>query len=79
MDKNHSAAKHFVSFIIVALIAVVFLTFWNNKENIFDNGSQEQFAVLAIVGGGFLVGLLYLVNKPQEVKISKKSSKKKKK
>jgi len=78
MDNNHAAAKNFISFIIVALIAVVFLTFWNNQENIFDNGAQEQFAVLAIIGGGFLVGLLYLVNKPNAVKVSKSSKKKKK-
>ena len=78
MDMNHSAAKHFVSFIIVALIAVVFLTFWMNQDSIFDNGSQQQYAVLAIVGGGFLVGLLYLVNKPHEVRASKSSKKKRK-
>ena len=67
-DKNHSAAKHFTSFIIVALIAGVFLTFWHNQDNLFDNGAQQQFAILSILAGAFLLGLLYLVNKPHASK-----------
>lgn len=75
MDKNHSAAKNFIAFIIVALIAVVFLTFWNYQDSIFANGSQQQFAILSILGGVFLIGLLYLVNKPHASKSSKKKKK----
>jgi tetrahydromethanopterin S-methyltransferase subunit E len=78
MDQHHSAAKHFISFIIVALIAVVFLIFWTNQDSIFASGSQQQFVVLSIVAAGFLVGLLYLVNKPHEAKAHKSSKKKKK-
>ena len=80
-ERNHSAIKAFLSFMILAVAAMMFFIFYNNQENIFANNDWQGFIILAVVGAGLLIGLLYLVNNSQThtVKSTKKKSSKSKK
>ncbi len=77
-ERNHSAVKSFLSFMILAVAAMMFFIFYNNQDTIFANNDWQLFMTLAVVGAGLLIGLLYLVNNSQSptVKSTKKKSSK---
>jgi len=79
----HHVVKSFMAFFILVIAFSVLLVFVNNSENIIEGNNFKLFMILAIVGAGFLVGLLYLVSnsntKGAAKNTSKPSSKKKKK
>ena len=61
--RDHTGdAKAVVSLFIVLVAFSIFLLFYTNKESIFSSGNFKSMMVLTIIGMGFLVGLLYLVN-----------------
>jgi len=83
---HESNAKAILSLLIVLVAFGIFLLFVNYKDNLIASGSLQPFITMAIIAGGFLVGLLFLVNKPQQkhaavrhVHHTTKSSKTKKK
>ena len=75
-------AKAVVAFLILAIAFVIFYKFWTN-QNFFsdDPNALKNYVIFAIVGGGFLIGLLYLTSNSKHSVAAKssKSSKKKKK
>jgi hypothetical protein len=87
MKDNHHVknAKAIVALLILAIAFVIFYKFIANQTYFgYDPTALRNYAVFAIVGGGFLVGLLYLSSKtthpsPSKSKISKSSKTNKKK
>lgn len=89
MAKPHHVnnAKAIVGFLVLAIAAVIFYKFWTNQDYFFqDPNALRNYVIFAIVGGGFLVGLLYLTGQTKhdesaKTKVSKasKSTKSKKK
>ena len=83
-------AKAVVALLILAVAFVLFLKF-NASQSYFadDPEALRNYVMFAIVGGGFLIGLLYLTSKTEHKEAAKaktksvtksvKSSKKKKK
>lgn len=82
-DRNGSALKAFASFLILMLALSMLLIFQNNQNNIIENDQFQLYMILATVGAGLLVGLLYFVSKPhtasKPTKSASKSSRKKSK
>ena len=63
MAKPHHVnnAKAVVGLLILAIVFVVFYKFWTNQNYFFDDPTAlRNYVIFAIVGGGFLIGLLYL-------------------
>ena len=75
---HYDTAKAVVALLAVALMAGVFFIFNSNKESILEGNQFSMFMTLAIVGSGFLIGLLFLSSKPEHKhkKITHKSSSK---
>ncbi len=83
-----SSAKAIVALLILAVAAVVFYKFVAYQNYFSDDPEAlRNYVAFAIVGGGFLIGLLYLTSqtthKPSKavsrsVKSSKSSKRKKK-
>lgn len=61
-------AKTGVSLFIVLLAFGVFLLFYVNKDSIIADGNLGQIMSLIVIGMGFLIGLLYLVNVSKSAK-----------
>ena len=86
MAKPHHVnnAKAVVGLLILAIAFVIFFKFWTNQTYFFqDPNALRNYVIFAIVGGGFLVGLLYLTSQtkhdaPTKVSKASESSKKKK-
>ena len=80
-ERNHSAIKAFLSFMILAVAAMMFFIFYYNQESLFTDNNWQVFITLAVVGAGLLIGLLYLINNSQvhTTKSTKKKSTKVKK
>jgi len=86
MAKPHHVnnAKAIVGLLILAIAFVIFFKFWTNQDAFSgDPNALRNYVIFAIVGGGFLVGLLYLTGQtkhdaPAKAKTSKPSKKKKK-
>jgi len=79
-------AKAVISLLVLAIAFVIFYKFVTNQGNLFeDPEALRNYVMFAIVGGGFLIGLLYLTSKTEHKESAKtksvkaKSSKKKKK
>lgn len=89
MNKPHHVnnAKAIIALLILAIAFVIFYKFYSNQNYFFDDpNALRNYVMFAIVGGGFLIGLLYLTSKTehktaQKIKVAKtsKSSKKKRK
>jgi len=87
MAKPHHVnnAKAIVGLLVLAIAAVIFYKFWTNQDYFFqDLNALRNYVVFAIVGGGFLVTLLYLTgqtkhDEPAKSKASKSTKSKKKK
>jgi hypothetical protein len=86
MAKPHHVnnAKAIVALLVLAIAFVIFFKFVTNQGNLFeDPEALRNYVIFAIVGGGFLIGLLYLTGQtkhdaPAKAKSSKSSKKKKK-
>jgi multisubunit Na+/H+ antiporter MnhB subunit len=83
---NHvSNAKAIIALLIFAIAFVIFYKFMTNQNYFFqDPTALRNYIMFAIVGGGFLIGLLYLTsntthNAPSKTKTVKSSKSKKKK
>jgi hypothetical protein len=86
MNKPHhvSNAKAIVGLLALAIVFVVFYKFVTNQDLFWgDPTALRNYVMFAIVGGGFLIGLLYLTSKTEHKSAAKakstKSSKTKKK
>ena len=86
MQKPHHVnnAKAIIALLILAIIFVIFYKFITN-QNVFasDPDALRNYVMFSIVGGGFLIGLLYLTSNtthklPSKLKAAKSSKKKKK-
>jgi hypothetical protein len=88
MEKPHHVnnAKAIVALLILAIAFVIFYKFTTNQSYFAsDPTALRNYVMFAIVGGGFLIGLLYLTSntthkasKSKTVKSTKSSKKKKK-
>lgn len=79
---HHETAKHAIAFFIVLVAFSMLAIFYNYSDQIIASNQFYVFMTLATVGGGLLIGLLYLVNKPHQAHKTathKTVSKKKKK
>lgn len=61
-------AKTAISLFIVLLAFGVFLLFYVNKDSIMEAGNLGSVMTLIVIGMGFLIGLLYLVNASKSAK-----------
>ncbi len=72
-----SSAKALVGLFVFAIVSVIFYKFYQNQDYFLDDPTAlRNYVVFAIVGSGFLIGLLYLT---AQTTSKTKSSKKKKK
>lgn len=60
--KNITALNGFTAFLVLVLAFSTLLLFRSYKDSIFMAGNFNYFIVLVVVGFGFLLSLLYLVN-----------------
>lgn len=73
-----STAKALLGFFVLFVAFVVFYKFYINQDYLFEDPEMlRNYVVFAIVGGGFLVGLMYLGSQTKHP-TSKSASKKKK-
>lgn len=79
-------AKAVIALLILAIAFVIFYKFVVNANYLYqDPNALQNYVIFAIVGGGFLIGLLYLTSqtthkvatKTKAVKSSKPKKKKK--
>ncbi len=61
-NSNESHIKALASFLILCVGAAVFLIFYRYKDGLMDSSNLQPFMLLAVLLGGFLIGLLYLLN-----------------
>ncbi|HSW98100.1 MAG TPA: hypothetical protein VLF89_09820 [Candidatus Saccharimonadales bacterium] len=82
MEKHESlsSAKAVLALLILFIAFVVFYKFVANQDYFFgDPEMLRNYVMFAIIGGGFLVGLLYLASQTKHPGSSKATKKKKKK
>lgn len=90
MKKEHHLknAQAVIALLILAIAFVIFYKFMTNQNALSnDPVALQHYVIYAIVGGGFLVGLLYLTSntshkespKTKTIKSTKASKTKKKK
>jgi len=87
-NPHHLAnAKALIALLVLAIAFVIFYKFVVNVKYLYqDPNALQNYVIFAIVGGGFLIGLLYLTSqtthkaapKTKSVKASSKLKKKKK-
>lgn len=63
VHETESSLKALAGFLIFVIVFGLFGIFYLNQEEIVAN-NYKQFMLLAITASGFLLGLLYLINKP---------------
>ncbi len=64
-NSNHpDSARAVIAFLIIGLMAGIFLVFYQNSDYIMNSNQFYYFMTLAVVGAGFMIGLLYLASKP---------------
>lgn len=52
-------AKAIVALLVLAIAFVIFFKFWTNQNAFLDDpNALKNYVIFAIVGGGFLIGLL---------------------
>jgi len=82
MNKEHHVAnaKAVIAILILAIAFVIFYKFVTNQDYLAtDPIALQHYVIYAIVGGGFLIGLLYLTSKTTHHASAKKNSVKTKK
>lgn len=70
-SSHYDTARAVIAFLAVALMATVFIIFYQNQDTILASDVFYAFISLAIVGAGLLISLLYLSSKPQKLKSKK--------
>ena len=71
-----TSAKAVLSLFILLIAFVVFYKFMANQEYFFEDIEMlRNYVMFAIVGGGFMVGLLYLASQTKH-SVSKNTTKK---
>jgi len=60
--QNMASAKAVAAFFILLVAFGIFLMFQKYQDVITQSGSLKIFVAMAIIAGGFLFGLLYLVS-----------------
>jgi len=82
-EHHYANAKAVIAILILAIAFVVFYKFVTNATYLYqDPNALQNYVIFAIVGGGFLVGLLYLTSQtshkaPAKTKTTKSKKKKK--
>lgn len=71
-QRHESNAKSAIALLIVLLAFGMFVLFYTNKDAIIDSGDLKSVMTVIIMGMGFLIGLLYLVNAKPKPKPSRK-------
>lgn len=61
-QRHESNLKAVASLVIVLVGVVLFVVFYQYKDNLTDPSNFKLFITLAVLLAGFLVGLLYLIN-----------------
>ncbi|HSW88189.1 MAG TPA: hypothetical protein VLG12_03430 [Candidatus Saccharimonadales bacterium] len=76
-----STAKAVIALLTLTIASVIFYKFYTNQNYFFDDiEALRNYVIFAIVGGGLLIGLLYLTSQTtHQVKTNSKASKKKRK
>lgn len=79
-QQNMASAKAVASLFILLVAFGIFLIFQKYQDVLTQSGSLKLFVALAIIAGGFLFGLLYLVSqsthKEAKVTVAKTARKK---
>lgn len=73
-DSHHETAKIVLALFVFLVAFGIFLLFINYKDNIIASDSMRLFVTMAIIAGGFLIGLLYLANSPQKKYLKAKTN-----
>lgn len=74
-----SSAKAVLALLALLIVFVIFYKFSVNQDFLFeDPEALRNYVMFAIVGGGFLIGLLYLAGQTKHSASSKSTKKKKK-
>ena len=63
---SHRDARSVVALFILLLAFGIFLIFSSYKDQIINGGNFQLFMVLSVACMGFLIGLLFLANKPHK-------------
>lgn len=61
-NNNEEHIKALAAFLILCVGVGVFLIFYRYKDNLMDSSNLQPFILLSVLLGGFLIGLLYLLN-----------------
>lgn len=61
-NNNEQNVKALAAFLILCVGAGVFLIFYRFKDGLMSSSNFQPFLLLSIILGGFLIGLLYLLN-----------------
>lgn len=81
--KNHehvNNAKAVLALFVLLIAFVVFYRFLQLQEILFEDPEMlRNYVMFAIIGGGFLVGLMYLAGQTKHSPSSKPTKKKKRK
>ena len=74
---HHSNAKAVIALLVLALVFALFIKIVYSINYLYNDPELlQKYVIFAIVGGGFLIGLLYLVNQSSSVKAKSKKKKK---
>lgn len=75
-----SNVKAGIALIVLFIVFVIFYKFMMYQDFLFEDlEALRNYVLLAIIGSGLLIGLLYLVNQTKHSPVSKASKKKKRK
>lgn len=75
-----SSAKAVLAFLVLLIAFVIFYKFLQRQEVFFSDPEMlRNYVVFAILGGGFLIGLVYLASQTQHSNLPKATKKKKRK
>lgn len=72
---HYNNAKAVIAILILAIAFVIFYKFVTNQNFFFDDiNALRNYVVFAIVGGGLLIGLLYLTSNTTHTAVAKKKT-----
>lgn len=66
-SSHYDTARLVIAFLAVALMAGMFLIFYNNSDNIIKSNQLSLFIMLAVIAGGLLIGLFYIVSNQSSI------------
>jgi amino acid transporter len=71
---HHTNAKALLAFLILVIASMILIIFLTNMSEILASGNFQTFFILSALGLSFLIGLLYLANKPHKTTRRKSKS-----